>query len=42
MGGEPSYNQDDSVAPEDMATQSVRLKEEQLRREGTTRSTPLP
>jgi hypothetical protein len=36
VGGEPSYNQDDSVAPEDMATQSVRLKEEQLRREGAS------
>ncbi|ORY70765.1 Septin-domain-containing protein [Leucosporidium creatinivorum] len=32
QGGE-SYQQDTSILPEDLATQSVRLKEEQLRRE---------
>lgn len=33
----PEYSQDSSILPEDMATQSVRLKEEQLRREGAHR-----
>jgi len=36
--GGPDYSadQDGSVLPEDMATQSVRLKEDQLRREGAS------
>lgn len=36
MAGNQSL--DSSIAPEDLATQSVRLKEEQLRREGPSHS----
>lgn len=36
QGGE-GYSQDQSILPEDMAQQSVRLKEDQLRREGERR-----
>lgn len=45
MGGQPGGpeygdRQDASVLPEDLATQSVRLKEDQIRREGACRPDP--
>ena len=37
----PTYPRDSSILPEDLASQSVRLKEEQLRREEEKVRTPL-